>query len=250
LGLQEKRGGGLLGWLMPAHVNPGRKKPLPRDYIEQRLALRKFNTGVMGAGVGSMAAAASLPVTGPFIVKEGGAIAVDKATGLPVSDVVGIKGMIKGASKALGRHTSNKAKQKAASAAKSRPSSGSNSPEGKPNYSQGYVEKETTLEYKKKMENRQWEYERSPLNVTSVDGVDVSLDNRRLRAAEMAGTTDKLQWNRVELDDVMQGGGTYRKNLEKKLNSRPPKRPDLPKIQLSPTGTPKSPKLVDKYPPK
>jgi hypothetical protein len=64
-----------------------------------------------------------------------------------------------------------------------------------------------------------------------------------LLAAQLAGV-DSVKIERVNLDDAMPGGGTYRGNLAKKLNSRPPHRRDLPKIQLPENGTKERPKIV------
>lgn len=76
-----------------------------------------------------------------------------------------------------------------------------------------------------------------------VKGVDVSLDNRKLLAAQRAGI-GKVKIERVNLNDEMPGGGTYRGNINKKLNSRPKKRPDLPKINLPEMGTNWQPQIV------
>jgi RHS repeat-associated protein len=110
------------------------------------------------------------------------------------------------------------------------------------NFSQGYVDDKVHA-YKDAMENGDWDWDRSPLKVVTVDGTDVSLDNRRLLAAQLAGV-DSVKIERVNLDDAMPGGGTYRGNLAKKLNSRPPHRRDLPKIQLPENGTKERPKIV------
>ena len=115
------------------------------------------------------------------------------------------------------------------------------------NFSQGYVD-DKVYEYEQLMRDGQWDWDRSPLKVATVDGVDVSLDNRRLLAAQRAGIdkVPEVKIERVNLDDKMPGGGTYAGNLNKKLNSRPPKRPDLPKIKLPSTGTSTQPQIVSK----
>lgn len=49
---------------------------------------------------------------------------------------------------------------------------------------------------------------------------------------------------KVKPEDAMPGGGTYGKNLAKKLNSRPKNRPDLPKIKLPETGRRVKPTVI------
>ncbi|MCF6402657.1 DUF6531 domain-containing protein [Chitinophaga filiformis] len=110
------------------------------------------------------------------------------------------------------------------------------------NFSQGYVGHQVE-EYAQLMREGNWEWERSPLEVAEIDGHRVSLDNRRLMAAQMADVK-KVPIRIVNLDDPRPDGGTYRSNLEKKLNSKPKKRPDLQKADLRPHGSPKQPKIV------
>ena len=111
------------------------------------------------------------------------------------------------------------------------------------NYSQGYVNGQTEA-YEKAMKEGTWDWNKFPddhqtpsaLRVVEVDGKLVSLDNRRLLAAQNEGLTE-VPIIRVQPGDSMPGGGTYGKNLKGKLNSRPKNRPDLPKINLPATGS-------------
>ena len=84
--------------------------------------------------------------------------------------------------------------------------------------------------------------EPSALRVVEVDGQLVSLDNRRLLAAQNAELTE-VPIIKVGLDDDMPGGGIYGKNRKKKLNSAP-KGSGLPKVKLPPAGTSKEPTVV------
>ncbi|SCX56300.1 hypothetical protein [Lysinibacillus fusiformis] len=110
------------------------------------------------------------------------------------------------------------------------------------NFSQGYVGNQVQ-KYEKLMKNGEWRWIESPLEVAEFNGTRVSLDNRRLLAAQRAGVTE-VPIKIVDLDAPRPDGGTYGSNLRKKLNSRPSKRPDLPKIKLPPEGTSKQPKIV------
>jgi RHS repeat-associated protein len=112
------------------------------------------------------------------------------------------------------------------------------------NFSQGYVDTKV-YDIMQKMDDGVWDWTREDaiLNVTDVNGQLVSLDNRRLLAAQLRGV-EKVPIRMVNPDDVMKGGGTYGKNLQGKLNSRPPKRPDLSKKRLPPEGTPNQPEIV------
>jgi RHS repeat-associated protein len=117
------------------------------------------------------------------------------------------------------------------------------------NYSQAYVSGQTET-YEQAMKDGTWDWNRRPdthadpsaLRVVEVDGQLVSLDNRRLLAAQNAGLKE-VPIVKVGLDDDMPGGGKYRKNLSRKLNSAP-KGSGLPKIQLPPTGTSAKPTVV------
>lgn len=108
-------------------------------------------------------------------------------------------------------------------------------------FSQGYVGKEV-YKYVELMKANQWDWTRSPLEVAEIDGHLISLDNRRLTAAQMADVK-QVSIRIVTLDAPRPGGGTYRSNLDSKLFSRPPKRDDLPKIDLRPYGSPNLPKI-------
>ena len=115
------------------------------------------------------------------------------------------------------------------------------------NYSQAYISDNVTG-YIHDMSNNNWDWNRSgPLNVAEVDGQLVSLDNRRLYAAQMANV-ESVPIKRVNLSDPLPPpatGGTYGSNLNKKLNSKP-KNSDVPRVQLPATGTPKKPTIVSK----
>jgi RHS repeat-associated protein len=123
------------------------------------------------------------------------------------------------------------------------------------NFSQGYVTGETET-YEKAMRDGEWDWDRKSkkgnpvavLTVVEVDGKLVSMDNRRLLAAQNAGL-DKVKIVKVKPGDAKPGGGTWGDSLKKRLNSRPQTRPDLPKIKLPPTGTPDKPKVVSKTKP-
>jgi RHS repeat-associated protein len=110
------------------------------------------------------------------------------------------------------------------------------------NFSQGYVGHQVE-DYAQIMRDNKWEWSKSPLEVAEIDGHRVSLDNRRLLAAQMA-EVPQVPIRIVNLDDPRPDGGTYRSNLEKKLNSKPKKRPDLQKVDLRPHGSPDKPKIV------
>ncbi|MDJ1469675.1 RHS repeat-associated core domain-containing protein [Cytophagaceae bacterium DM2B3-1] len=109
------------------------------------------------------------------------------------------------------------------------------------NFSQAYV-KGQTLTYEKAMKDGTWDWNKFPdnhptpsaLRVVEVNGELVSLDNRRLLAAQNAGLKE-VPIIKVKAEDAMPGGGTYGKNLAKKLYSSPSK--EIPKVQLPPTGT-------------
>ncbi|MEO1530449.1 MAG: polymorphic toxin-type HINT domain-containing protein [Planctomycetota bacterium] len=123
------------------------------------------------------------------------------------------------------------------------------------NFSQGYVNGQTKR-YEELMrisaKDGGWDWYRfaddhatpSALRVIDVDGQLVSLDNRRLLAAQNAGLKE-VPIVVVKPEAAMPGGGTFGKNLAKKLNSRPRNRPDLPKIKLPPQGTRSQPTVVD-----
>ncbi|QYS90041.1 hypothetical protein [Flavobacterium davisii] len=118
------------------------------------------------------------------------------------------------------------------------------------NFSQGYVNGQTET-YEKAMKDGSWDWQKYPdthqtpsaIRVVEVDGELVSLDNRRLLAAQNAGLTE-VPIIRVKPEDPMPSGGTYGKNLAKKLNSRPKNRPDLPKIELPKTGSKTKPIVI------
>ena len=115
------------------------------------------------------------------------------------------------------------------------------------NFSQAYVS-ENVEQYIKDMKNGDWDWNRSgPLNVAEIDGQLVSLDNRRLLAAQEANL-DLVPINRVNLNDPLPypaTGGTYGSNLAKKLKSKP-KGSEVPKSDLKATGTSEKPKIVPK----
>ncbi len=115
------------------------------------------------------------------------------------------------------------------------------------NYSQAYVS-ENVNDYVKDMKENNWDWDRSgPLNVAEIDGQLVSLDNRRLLAAQEAGL-ESVPINKINLSDPLPKpatGGTYQSNLNKKLNSKP-KGSDVPRVKLEPTGTSNKPTIVPK----
>ena len=76
-----------------------------------------------------------------------------------------------------------------------------------------------------------------------MNGKLVSLDNHRLLAAQRA-SEERVPVKIVGLNDPMPTGGTYGRNLEKKLHSQPPHPPDLPKLKLPAEGTPKQLQIV------
>ncbi len=112
------------------------------------------------------------------------------------------------------------------------------------NFSQGYVTGQVN-DYEELMREGKWDWNRSPLQVAEVNGKMVSLDNRRLLAAQRAGVVS-VPIQKVDLDAARPDGGTYGSNLRKKLNSRPKNRPDLPKIKLPAQGTPNQPQVICK----
>ena len=116
------------------------------------------------------------------------------------------------------------------------------------NYSQAYVS-ENVNDYITDMKNNNWDWDRSgPLNVAEVNGQLVSLDNRRLFAAQEAGL-DAVPIKKVNLNDPLPSpatGGTYGSNLKKKLAGSVPKGSDVPKKYLPPEGTPDKPTVVPK----
>jgi RHS repeat-associated protein len=118
------------------------------------------------------------------------------------------------------------------------------------NFSQAYVTKETET-YEALMKKNEWDWNRFPedhpnssaLKVMEVDGQLVSLDNRRLLAAQNA-ELPKVPIVKVDPNAIKPGTNiTWKESLEKRLNSKP-KGTDLPKIQLPPTGTRNKPKVV------
>jgi len=117
------------------------------------------------------------------------------------------------------------------------------------NYSQAYVS-ENVNDYINDMANNKWDWMQSgPLNVAEIDGQLVSLDNRRLLAAQEAGL-DSVPINKINLSDPLPApatGGTYQSNLDKKLNSKP-KGSNVPRVKLPKTGTPKKPQIIPKKP--
>jgi RHS repeat-associated protein len=114
------------------------------------------------------------------------------------------------------------------------------------NFSQAYVTDEV-YQMIDDMNNKKWDWDRSgPLEVAEIDGQLVSLDNRRLYAAQTVGL-ESVPIRKVDLNASRPNGGTYGSNLNKKLNSKPKTRPDLPKVQLPKTGTPDKPKVVSKH---
>jgi hypothetical protein len=110
------------------------------------------------------------------------------------------------------------------------------------NFSQGYVTTEV-YQYEKLIKECKWDWSRSPLEVVEVNGKLVSLNNRRLLAAQRAGV-ESVPIQKVNLAEPRPKGGTYGSNLKKKLFSRPLGRPDLPKIKLPDEGTPNQPEIV------
>jgi RHS repeat-associated protein len=114
------------------------------------------------------------------------------------------------------------------------------------NFSQAYITDEVN-QMIDDMNTKNWDGNRSgSLDVAEIDGQMVSLDNRRLYAAQEAGL-DSVPIRKVDLNAPRSGGGTYRSNLNKKLNSRPKSRPDLPKVQLPQAGTSTKPTVVAKH---
>jgi uncharacterized protein RhaS with RHS repeats len=115
------------------------------------------------------------------------------------------------------------------------------------NYSQAYIS-DNVAAYIKDMKTSNWDWGRSgPLNVAEIDGQLVSLDNRRLYAAQMADL-ESVPINKVNLSDPLPKpatGGTYGSNLDKKLNSKP-KNTNVPRVQLPKTGTKNKPQIVSK----
>ncbi|HLP42775.1 MAG TPA: DUF6531 domain-containing protein [Fibrobacteria bacterium] len=118
------------------------------------------------------------------------------------------------------------------------------------NYSQAYVEGDT-VDYERDMKNGDWDWDRKSkkgnnvavLNVVEVDGQLVSMDNRRLLAAQNANLP-KVPINRVNLDDIKPGTTiTWRESLKRRLNSKPVGT-NLPKVQLPPQGTKTKPTVV------
>ena len=93
------------------------------------------------------------------------------------------------------------------------------------NFSQGYVTDPQYSEILSDMQKNDWDVNKSVLEVAIIDGQKVSLDNRRLLAAQNLGLKE-VPITIVDLDAQRPGAGnTYRDNLNKKLNSRPPHRP-------------------------
>jgi hypothetical protein len=113
-------------------------------------------------------------------------------------------------------------------------------------FSQGYVG-EAVHDYVKDMKAGLWDWSRSPLEVAEIDGNLVSLDNRRLLAAQMANVKE-VSIRIVKLDAPRPAGGTYGKNLAKKLFSRPEDYPEYDRIDLRPYGTFNQPQIVPKKP--
>jgi RHS repeat-associated protein len=118
------------------------------------------------------------------------------------------------------------------------------------NFSQAYVTGETEA-YERAMRDGSWDWDRTSkkgnkvavLTVAEVDGQLVSFDNRRLLAAQNAELS-RVPVQRVNLDDIKPGTNTtWRKSLEKRLNSRP-KGSGLPRVQLPPSGTSQKPTVV------
>ena len=119
------------------------------------------------------------------------------------------------------------------------------------NFSQAYVDSNVddyTAKMKRPKEKGGWDWSRRPddhanpsaLRVVEVKGKLVSLDNRRLLAAQKAGL-EKVPIIKVKLDDLIPNTNTpWCENLERKLFSKP-KHANVPKIQLPPEGTPKQP---------
>lgn len=106
------------------------------------------------------------------------------------------------------------------------------------NFSQAYILENN---YAELMNSGKWNWDK-PLNVMEVNGQHVSLDNRRLHAAQTAGLKE-VPIEKVTSDQVIQGDGTYGKNPSKKLNSAP-QGCGLPKVQLPETGTKVKPQIV------
>ncbi|SDG05766.1 Hint domain-containing protein [Chitinophaga filiformis] len=113
-------------------------------------------------------------------------------------------------------------------------------------FSQGYVG-DKVYKYIDEMKAGLWDWSRSPLEVANIDGHLVSLDNRRLLAAQLAGEKE-VPIRLVKLDAPRPAGGTYGKNLAKKLFSRPEDHPELEKIDLRPYGSFNQPQVVPQKP--
>ena len=111
------------------------------------------------------------------------------------------------------------------------------------NFSQGYVTDPQYSEILSDMQKNGWDVNKSVLEVAIIDGQKVSLDNRRLLAAQNANLS-QVPIRIVDLDAPRPDGGTYGSNLSKKLKSRPPRRRDLNPIDVGPQGTPNKPKVV------
>jgi len=111
------------------------------------------------------------------------------------------------------------------------------------NYSQGYVVgKEKIGKLVSDMKTGKFDWSKSPLDVQKIDGQLVSGDNRRLLAAQEAGCSCSIVIR--DPDEAMLGGGTYGKNIQKKMNSKP-KGVDVPKIDTRPKGTSTKPTIID-----
>lgn len=86
------------------------------------------------------------------------------------------------------------------------------------------------------MRSGNWDWERSgPLRVAEVNGQLVSLDNRRLLAAQLSSNVESVPIERISLSDPLPPpatGGTFGSSV--------------PRVQLPPEGTPNKPLIVGK----
>jgi len=111
------------------------------------------------------------------------------------------------------------------------------------NFSQGYVTGSEKIEKLiSDMKNKKFDWNKSPLNVQLIDGQYVSGDNRRLLAAQEAGCKCSIIIR--EPNEKMPGGGTYGKNIQKKMNSKP-KGANVPAIDIRPKGSSKKPIIIN-----
>ena len=112
------------------------------------------------------------------------------------------------------------------------------------NYSQHYIENPKHIDsLTEAMKNGDFDWDKYPLDVQMRDGEMVSGDNRRLYAANQAGCNCSIIMR--EPTDPLPGGGTYGRNLDKKMNSSPLKS-GLPRVNVGPNGTKNTPVIYNK----